>query len=401
MNPMKLHICRLAALCALALAACNDDDPGAAAFDNRLFIDSESMTETTLLKEETSERTQLLTAAMAKPRSADVHLRYEAAPGKVATYNEAYYADAILLHAKYYEFAAHDDVIRAGGIRSEGVELRFRELELLDRDVLYVLPVTIARADIATVARSRTIYYVFRGASLIDVVGDIDGSFLWVPTWNDASRLNSLTQLTMEALIRVRSFDRPISTLMGIERHFLIRFGDSNHPGQIQVASSKRNFPPKDAAKVLPTNVWVHVAVTYDAGKNDLRIYVDGQLQSEGGFPDGPMGMVNLGKSLTVAQESETSRGFWIGRSYAPDRYLAGEIAECRIWSVVRTQEQIAAGIYRVDPASEGLAAYWKFDEGNGSRVKDHVAGNDLEGFDPAGAPMRWTQVALPEKEEK
>lgn len=395
---MKKNIFCLVLALAFVCSSCNNDDPGDTAFDNKVFINQESMTTTLLTKLETQEINVHLNAAMAKAALFDIKLHYAATPEKTNTYNESYYADAVTLHEKYYDFEKTEDIIHAGGIISEGIDIRFHDLGKLDRDLLYVLPVSIVNSDIEVLNSAKTIYYVFKGAALINVVGDIEASYLWVPKWKDANRLNGLTTLTMEALIRVRNFDRPISTLMGIENHFLIRFGDANYPGQIQIASSKKNFPEKDASKVLPTREWVHVAVTYSSALNDLKIYVNGKLQSEGGFPGGALRAVNLGKSYSLDQESEINRGFWIGHSYANDRYLSGEISECRIWNVVRSQEEIAQNIYHVAPDAPGLVAYWKFDEGNGSVVKDYASGNDLAVYDIANAPMRWTPVELPKK---
>ena len=395
---MKKTILCFAAFCAVALVGCNNDDPGDTAFDNKIFLSTENKLTTMLVKGDSQGFTQHLTASLAKPESQDITIRFEADAELTSQYNEIFSDAAIPLHSKYYALSSNEDVIHAGSVTSNGIDVQFKELSKLDMDVVYVLPVKLSQANLPILSSQRVIFYVIKGAALINVVGDIDGSSLWVPKWKDESQLNGMTQITMEALIRVRNFDRPISTLMGVENHFLVRFGDANYPGQIQVASSKKNFPPKDAGKVLPTNEWVHVAITYNTSENDLCIYVNGKLQSQGGFPDGALRAINLGKSYREDQESESNRGFWVGHSYAPDRYLSGEIAECRIWNVIRTQEEIAQNFYRVDPHSAGLVAYWKFDEGNGSIVKDYVSGNDLSVYDMSNAPMRWTQVELPKK---
>ena len=48
---------------------------------------------------------------------------------------------------------------------------------------------------------------------------------------------------------------------------------------------------------------------------------------------------------------------------------------------------------YYVDPASEGLVAYWRFNEGQGTTIKDHTAnGNDLE----MNKAPQWVSVSLP-----
>ena len=74
----------------------------------------------------------------------------------------------------------------------------------------------------------------------------------------------------------------------------------------------------------------------------------------------------------------------------------SGEISEVRIWSRQRTQDELNAlnAFYTVDPGSEGLIAYWKFDEGSGKTIKDYSGnGNDIE----AANDLTWTRVSLPE----
>ncbi len=75
--------------------------------------------------------------------------------------------------------------------------------------------------------------------------------------------------------------------------------------------------------------------------------------------------------------------------------YLAGDIAECRIWNVVRSQADIARDIYSVSPKSQGLVSYWKFDDETPLLVKDHTGnGNDAT----ANKALKWTSVSLPER---
>lgn len=60
----------------------------------------------------------------------------------------------------------------------------------------------------------------------------------------------------------------------------------------------------------------------------------------------------------------------------------------------MRTQEEIASNVYEVDPASEGLVAYWKCDEGAGDTIRDHT-GNGNNGT--ANSALKWNSVSLPE----
>jgi hypothetical protein len=71
---------------------------------------------------------------------------------------------------------------------------------------------------------------------------------------------------------------------------------------------------------------------------------------------------------------------FLLGRSYNDDRPLNGKMAEARVWSVARTEEQIYANMYNVENPQDDptLIGYWKFNEGSGDTIKDHSQyGND------------------------
>ena len=70
-------------------------------------------------------------------------------------------------------------------------------------------------------------------------------------------------------------------------------------------------------------------------------------------------------------------------------------VSELRVWIIQSTPEQIASSMYDVDPSTEGLVAYWKFNEGTGKQVKDYTAnGNNIT----AENDLTWTKVSLPEK---
>ena len=83
---------------------------------------------------------------------------------------------------------------------------------------------------------------------------------------------------------------------------------------------------------------------------------------------------------------------------YEAARYLDGDICECRIWNRVLTVEEIQAKnhFYYVDPKSEGLVAYWKFDEGQGMSITDYASGNNLT----ANKDLTWKPLELPEKNQ-
>lgn len=365
-------------LSAALLCSCQNDED----FDNKVFINSTSKVGELLLKGSVNEIAKTIEVSLSRPAPQEINITYKADESLVKTYNQAYYDDAIMLPADNYELGDTHVIINTGSVRSKETTILFKNLTALDREIVYVLPITIESANIDILQSARTQYFVVKGAALINVVADIEENYLTV-NWKNPDVCNGLSQLTLEALIRARDFDRQISTVMGIEGKFLIRLGDAGFPSnQIQIATSNGNFPDGDSNKGLPTNEWVHIAVTYDSSTGAMIVYVNGKKQSEGVKN---VGSVNLGQGGTG--------GFCIGRSYADERFLAGEISECRIWNIVRTQEEIANNPYYVDPASDGLVAYWKFDDESALSVKDHTAnGNDAV----AKNTLKWTPVTLP-----
>lgn len=377
MQRYKIYL--FSAICSLFLfSACESDEN----FDNKVFTDTETRVDNLIIKPNIESDTRTLQAAITRPENHDIVVTYKADISLVDQYNKAYNDNAIALPNENYELEKPQVTIAAGSVRSTETTLLFKDINQLDRDIVYVLPVTIANAGIEILQSARTNYFVIKGGALINVVADMEDNYLHPDPWANPGVLNNLSQVTMEALIRARNFDRLISTVMGIEGKFLIRIGDAGFPpNQIQIATSKGNFPQSDSNKGLPVNEWTHIALTYDSSDGQFKLYVNGRLQSDAKIS---LGKINLGDN-----------NFYIGRSYEDSRFLAGEISECRIWDVVRTPEEIAGNIYQVEPNSTGLVAYWKCDEGSGNIVKDHTGnGNNLL----SKKAITWTPVSLPPK---
>ena len=367
----------LALLSLLIITGCSTDD----SYDNKGYNVS-GILQNLLIKPSVENETRTLEAKIAKPVATSISFKYAVDESLVNVFNEIYSEEAILLPKEHYEFDIDEAIIKAGMVESSSAIINFKDIKGLDREVAYVLPVSIISADIELLHSQKTTYFVFKGAALINVVADIEKNYLQ-PKWNNSAVLNNLSQMTAEALINARDFSNgEISTIMGIEGDFLIRIGDANFErNQIQIATSNGNFPDRDSSKGLPTKEWVHIAMTFDKGA--VNVYVNGKLQSEG----------SVGKSSV----NWGSSNFYVGYSYNAERYLSGYISECRIWNKVRTQEEIANSVYGVEPTSEGLVAYWKFDDDGGNIVKDHTEnGNDLT----AANDLVWKAVSLPEAQK-
>ena len=116
----------------------------------------------------------------------------------------------------------------------------------------------------------------------------------------------------------------------------------------------------------IPTNEWVHVAMSFQTESNNLKFYKNGQLMS----------------SHTLSNTSPTDTGVMnIGRQSPLTclcNILDGNLDELRIWSDIRTQSEIQAKKNLSLTGSEaGLVGYWNFNQGSGTTLTDQTSNNN------------------------
>ena len=374
---------------AALLVGCQEYDEDKHHYDNQLYISSSIFTKEIKFKAGDDKVQDGLSVAIAKPEAYDIKVIMAPAPELLPTYRMAYYDEnAILLPEEYYSMPETSTVISSGAVTSAKLPIEFNNIGNLDRNETYVLPVSVQSADgIGILQSAKNYYYVFRGASLVNVVCSLSKNRAY-PDFNNDDRFNNLTENTMEILFKANAFPNQLNTLMGIEGHYLLRLGDAGVPSnQLQVATRAGNLTSADLT--FESNKWYHVAVTFNRG--NIKVYVNGEEK----YADNvSMSSVDLGAKHH--NEDNGDRVFWVGYSYSSDRFFDGVVSEVRIWNKELTADEIKAPahFYTVDPASDGLISYWKFDDGAGQTVKDHTAnGYDLT----IEKEATWVPVSLPE----
>lgn len=162
-----------------------------------------------------------------------------------------------------YKLSSESILLKAGENVSEQLILSLLNTSKFEEGAVYCLPLTISNVEggMPVLESSRTIYIVLNQTIITQAAASKN---MPIPFEDDPS-LASVPQVTMEARVMVTKFasSNPyISTVMGVEEEFLLRFGDVTiEPNQLQLAGGGY---PVTAKTEFETNKWYHLAVVFD-----------------------------------------------------------------------------------------------------------------------------------------
>ena len=259
------------------------------------------------------------------------------------------------------------------------------------------IPVTSCSIDI--LASNKTQYYVVRKGALIDVVPDITKNAIYTDAWATPEKFK-LNKLTAEALIYPTVFgdghESGISTLMGTESGFLLRFGDAGvEPNILQIATKAGNFA---VSRAVNLNTWTHVAVTYDSEAKEIYVYFNGVEIDH--FTGVDVGTVDWSPEHSNDNDGKP-RSFWVGHSYNDNRWFEGRISEVRVWDKVLTKDEINTEnhfyVLEEPENEENLILYWKLCDNQTNDVKDYSQYGNNGVFQKEAT---WVEVSLPATNE-
>lgn len=153
------------------------------------------------------------------------------------------------------------------------------------------------------------------------------------------------------------------------ENATMLRFNESGYEWKsLQAVTPAGNIV--SSGDTFDVNQWYVVSMVYDG--STMTMYVNGEAEDAKGTGDG----------TTTFQRFELGMS-WGG--YTSSQLFSGRIAEVRVWDRALSVTEIKEGICNVHPSSEGLRAYWKFNDGEGAVFHD-ATGN---GYD-----MDWSDTS-------
>lgn len=334
----------------------------------------------------------------------NVEVEMKANPELVASFNKEYKKNYELLPQGCYQLENTTLTIEQGSSTSTGgVRLSIISREELKEGKTYVLPVSIgglSDKNLSVVEGSRTLYVVVKQIIITQAADISNNSGYFKVDFCKPSKYDTkaLKNATFEARVRFKKMNKDswkwCFSVMGLEENFCLRTAGSAADGWKLQLSGKS--PALDSRDVLPNDKWIHLACVYDGAQNKKLIYINGELQGE--LADG-RGTLDL----TSAYGQDPNAAFYIGQSAADDRFMDGYVSEVRVWATARSAADLKNNVCWVDPLSEGLVGYWRFNEpsSDNPRMVTDLTGNGYDAqFAGYGSLSFVKGVRCPDVEE-
>ena len=173
-------------------------------------------------------------------------------------------------------------------------------------------------------------------------------------------------QITIEAWVKRSASDRNETIVgNGWQTSYWLGFSSAGRLRFIPHGSDSI----MDGNIVVQSDIWTHVAVTYDG--TTRYYYINGVLDKTSTSNSGDLTPAPTGRSLGI--------GFDVDDTFTPN-YFGGLIDNLRIWNVVRNATAISDSMFLSFGTSQpGLLAEWSFDGDASDPVGDHDG--NLQGY--------------------
>ena len=353
--------------------------------------------------------TYLLSSSATHRVDEEMIIKYEVDEAALETYNEKNKTTYFPVPTSSFRLSAQEDTIKVGRAASTGIQVQIISTDEWIDGRVYVIPVSIKEVvgeGVELLKTSKTIFLrISRTMSFqsLDisptssaVTGNLYSEFHFVKSTPGFEPI-SLPRFTCEIKVLLTE-DNPNR----IRRLFnwggggdpqgrgqgqnMLRFGEEGGPGGDKYRNSLQWVNPSGGVfsrTLFEPNRWYTISLTYDG--STYVMYVDGVRDAEGeGSSPFTFSHVEIGMS-------------WAG--YTNGQRTLGRIAEARLWDRALSSGEMQLGICGVDPNSEGLIGYWKFNEGTGHVFHDATSnGYHLDWSDTYREPSENGVVAATNK---
>lgn len=370
-----LYMCIL--LSAVSFQACNDGYDG---YDG-VYV-SGTLTNNPMIAltvDENFPKEVDLTVASSAIVSSNTTVEMRVDPTLISNYNKKYSTNYYPLPKECYILSHPTVVIENGDYATTApVKLSIISTNGVVEGRKYMVPVSITKVSngVRVIEASRTVYVAINQV-IVTAAIDLSGSknikidFSREPLQELKYDPMRLEGFSFEARVFMYGYGS-FNTIMGLEENIILRTSTYNNAG------GKLEFCGDGMAIIgsvqpFPLKAWTHVAVTYDANTTIASLYVNGESVSS-------MAVVRKGKYVTLKGAYEGSGWildfpFRIGYS-AGGRAINAAMSEARVWAKALTPADIKNNMCAVDPKTEGLLGYWKFNDNTTVTKFEDLTGN-------------------------
>jgi hypothetical protein len=152
-----------------------------------------------------------------------------------------------------------------------------------------------------------------------------------------------------------------------VENYYGIKIADGQ---KVRGTLFLNNFTHIYSNTIIQSNVWYHIAFTYDnhLSNNNFKLYINGQLDN-----------VITGYGSIRWDSNPFLIGYY---PWSNPFVFKGYIQNIQVWNRALSQQEIQQKMYQsLSPSQEqGLVAYWPANEGQGNILHD-VSGNHIDGY--------------------
>ena len=296
----------------------------------------------------------------------DTKVRLVTDPSKIEEYNTQYGKKGVMLPETNFVLKNTELTIPAGSFSSVDGDLKVKE-------------------------GFRTVF-VEIGRIIIGPAADCSGSTYFKVDFAEGEQdkydIYNLGEVTYEARINLQRWGGWCNTVMGLEENFCLRFVQDDFKGQLQLSGWGGTLMVPTGGIAVSLNKWTHVAAVFDGPNKKVSIYIDGVLACS----------ADTNKTSLDLTQVYQDDSFRIANSCNDGRQLKGYISEARVWAKALNGNDLKNNMCYVDPATDGLLAYWRFNEkADGKKVEDDLTGHGYKATYSSSA-MKWVDnVRCPE----
>lgn len=317
-----------------------------------------------------------VTVQSTKPVDSDVNIRLAIDPDAVTRYNVTNGTNYCAVPESAVELDNADVTISAGAAISSVATAKIISTEDMVEGRTYVVPISVesySGTSDPIIESSKTIFLrISRTMNFYAIQADAAASSNYVFQEDQSIKL---TQFTYEVKVYPQGLSNKgperFLVLGGVNnKHMLLRFNEANTQNKLQtrlcVDEGGAQFI---SATQFQNNQWYMLSWVYDG--STISFYVNGVLDTS----------VKANIQVPIDFRRYEMGMSWGGLAWS--QFFSHRFCELRIWNRALSSTEIINGTCGVDPHSEGLAAYWKFNEGQGSIFHDATGG---------GRDMDWAK---------